>query len=85
MLFRTKKNFTFYIFIGVFLTQCLNARVLSPLHINEWQFLDAHGMVFPWYTKLFLDILATWDIKDWDVFEWGGGYSTIGGLHIVKV
>jgi hypothetical protein len=66
-----------YLFIGVFFIFPINARILSPQNINEWQFLDAHGMVFPWYTKPFLDILATWDIKDWDVLEWGGGYSTL--------
>lgn len=50
---------------------------LSPKNINEWQFLDKNGMVLPWYTKPFLDILVTWNTKNWDVFEWGGGYSTV--------
>ncbi|MDB2614287.1 class I SAM-dependent methyltransferase, partial [Chlamydiales bacterium] len=49
---------------------------LSPDKINEWQFLDAEGKVFPWYTKSFLDELVTWDISDWEILEMGSGYST---------
>lgn len=63
--------------------------ILSPAHINEWQFIDNNGMVFPWYTKPFLDVLITWNIKNWDVFEWGGGYSTVWwaahAKHVVTV
>ena len=45
---------------------------------NEWQFVDQDsGQVFPWYARPFLDELVTWDIKDWNVFEWGSGYSTL--------
>ena len=48
------------------------------LPINEWQWIDPRcNLVLPWLTRPFLDVLVTWDIKNWDVFEWGSGYSTI--------
>lgn len=63
--------------------------ILSPQNINEWQYKDKNGMVLPWYTKPFLDELVTWDIANWDVFEWGGGHSTIWWAahckHVVSV
>lgn len=47
-------------------------------HCNEWQHRDpATGLVFPWYTKSFLDELVTWDLKDKVVFEYGAGASTL--------
>lgn len=59
----------------IFLTT-LSAKL--PQSINEWQFVDKRsGLVFPWFTKPMLDTLVTWDVKDWEVFEWGAGYSTI--------
>lgn len=61
--------------------------------MNEWQYLDPEcKLVYPWYTKSFLDVLTTWKtsssgqpsispiatpISSWNVFEWGGGMSTI--------
>lgn len=45
---------------------------------NEWQHRDPEtGLVFPWYTKSFLDELATWDLKDKVVFEYGCGASSL--------
>ncbi len=45
---------------------------------NEWQHRDPEmGLVFPWYTKSFLDELVTWDLKDKVVFEYGAGASTL--------
>lgn len=45
---------------------------------NEWQHRDpATGLVFPWYTKSFLDELATWDLKDKVVLEIGVGASSL--------
>lgn len=45
---------------------------------NEWQYIDpANGLVFPWYTKPFLDELVTWDLSDKVVFEYGCGASTL--------
>lgn len=47
-------------------------------HCNEWQHRDPEtGLVFPWYTKSFLDELVTWDLKDKVVCEYGGGASTV--------
>lgn len=45
---------------------------------NEWQFIDERvNLIYPWYTKSFLDVLKTWDLSDKVVFEYGVGYSTI--------
>lgn len=45
---------------------------------NEWQFkCPETGFVYPWYTKPFLDILTTWDLKGKRVFEYGLGASTL--------
>lgn len=35
-----------------------------------------NGLIFPWYTKPFLEKLCSWDIKNWRVFEYGCGDST---------
>jgi SAM-dependent methyltransferase len=46
--------------------------------VNEWQSIDpSTGLVFPWYTKSFLDELVTWDLKDKVVFEYGCGASSL--------
>ncbi len=59
-------------FVGIF--NFLQA--MQPPHPS--QYIDhRNGLVLPWFTKSFLDILVTWDTKNWDVFEWGCGYSTI--------
>lgn len=44
---------------------------------NEWQWRDNNRLVFPWYVKPFLDELQTWDLSARDVFEYGGGASTL--------
>lgn len=45
---------------------------------NEWQHRDpSNGLVFPWYTKSFLDELVTWDLDEKVVFEYGAGASTL--------
>jgi predicted O-methyltransferase YrrM len=45
---------------------------------NEWQHIDpATGLLFPWYTKSFLDELATWELKDKHVLEFGMGASSL--------
>lgn len=69
------------------MTGLMQVRVLPPAQIkimidlnatNEWQHRDpTTGLVFPWYTKSFLDELVTWDIKDKVVFEYGAGASTL--------
>lgn len=38
---------------------------------------DTNGLIFPYYTWTFLDVLKTWDVSNWDVFEYGMGYSTL--------
>lgn len=45
---------------------------------NEWQHIDPQtGLLFPWYTKSFLDDLATWDISNKVVYEYGCGASSL--------
>jgi predicted O-methyltransferase YrrM len=34
------------------------------------------NLIFPWYTKGFIEKLTEWDISDWKVFEYGAGDST---------
>lgn len=44
------------------------------MQLDEWRFLDPEtGLIFPYYTKSFLNILATWDLKHKAVFEYGCG------------
>lgn len=46
--------------------------------MNEWQNFDEETqLIFPWYTKPFLDVLKTWDVSNWKVFEYGSGSSTL--------
>ena len=46
------------------------------MNINQ-KFDDTLGLIFPYYTWTFLDVLKTWDVSTWDVFEYGVGYSTL--------
>lgn len=43
-----------------------------------WQINDPKlGILYPYYTHSFLNVLKDWDTKDWKVFEYGGGNSSI--------
>jgi len=53
------------------------SNILDSKNIGEWQYIDDAGHVYPWYTKPFLDELSGWCVEDWDVFEYGCGYSSI--------
>lgn len=53
---------------------CINADMPPP---NEWQFVDNNGFVYPWFTMPFLEVLETWDMQDWELFEYGAGHSTV--------
>jgi hypothetical protein len=45
---------------------------------NEIQFVDYRcNLILPWYTKPCLDKLLNLNYQDWEVFEWGGGCSTV--------
>lgn len=45
---------------------------------NEIQYIDAScNLILPWYTKTCLDTILKMDYKNWEVFEWGGGCSTV--------
>jgi hypothetical protein len=44
----------------------------------HWRYFDtATNLIFPWYTLPALEWLAKQDVKEWEVFEYGCGYSTI--------
>lgn len=43
-----------------------------------WRYIDTDSnLIMPWYTLPALKWLKEQDIKKWDVFEYGCGYSTI--------
>jgi len=45
---------------------------------NVIQYVDEScNLILPWYTKPCLDSILKMDYKKWDVFEWGGGCSTV--------
>ena len=45
---------------------------------NDIQFVDTKcNLIYPWFTKPSLDALEQLDYKNWEVFEWGGGCSTV--------
>lgn len=44
----------------------------------HWRYMDTESnLVMPWYTLPTLKWLKTQDVKSWNVFEFGSGYSTI--------
>lgn len=56
----------------------------------QWRYMDTRtGLILPWYTLPTLQWVVKQDIKEWKVFEYGGGYSSIwwrinvGELHSV--
>lgn len=61
--------------------------MLPPL--VQWQKYDDGGIVYPWFTHPFLEVLDKWDLKNKSILEWGGGYSTFWwvsrGAHVVCV
>lgn len=67
--------------LALIFSTLLGSQYMQPALVvpqNEWQWMDdKSGLVFPWFTKPFLDVLVTWNMEDWDIFEWGSGYSTI--------
>lgn len=60
-----------------------------PCGISYWQWIDAHGFVFPWFTRPCLEVIDHWDLTDKRVLEYGAGYSTFWwasrGADIVSV
>jgi len=48
-----------------------------PVNICGWQHRDDRGNIMPWYTKPMLDVLVTWPLAEWSVFEYGAGWSTL--------
>jgi len=51
---------------------------MGALTPHKWQYVDEQEQLFfPWYTRPFLNILQTWNVSSWSVFEYGGGNSTL--------
>lgn len=47
-------------------------------YIGDWRYFDEDiNLIYPWYTKPFLEVLQKWDISNWKVFEYGCGDSTL--------
>ena len=45
---------------------------------NPIQYVDPNcNLILPWYVKPCLDEILSMDFKNWEVFEWGGGCSTV--------
>jgi len=43
-----------------------------------WQYKDTEsGLIMPWYTLPTLEWLKKQDVSQWNVFEYGAGYSSI--------
>jgi hypothetical protein len=45
--------------------------------IQGWQVPDGTGLAKPWWTHPFLAELETWNMRAWEIFEWGSGYSSL--------
>lgn len=53
--------------------------------INDTQYLDERcGLIFPWFSKPFLDQMMHWRWEDKRVFQYGGGWSDIWFSRYVK-
>jgi hypothetical protein len=50
--------------------------ILNELCYGQQPFGSA-GMLYPWYTPQFIEVMKTWDLKNKKVFEYGGGDSTV--------
>ena len=49
---------------------------MSEFELVEWQVIDENGLVMPWWTHPFLDVLKTWNLSNKNWLEFGGGKST---------
>lgn len=59
--------------------------MFNPPKVAEWQWLDEScGLWYPWYTIGALEEISTWDLKDKNVFEYGGGRSTLWWANKAK-
>jgi predicted O-methyltransferase YrrM len=54
----------------------LNFETLTP-HEGGRLIDPRYNILFPWYTKPFLEKLISFNLSEWKVFEYGGGDSTI--------
>lgn len=50
----------------------------KPRTRGELQYIDEKSnLIFPWYTGPALSYISTLSYRDWEVFEWGCGCSTV--------
>lgn len=49
---------------------------MNTQELVEWQKYAPNGLVYPWWTHPFLDVLETWDLSKKRWLEFGGGRST---------
>lgn len=50
----------------------------------EWQIRDSNGLVMPWWTHPFLEILKSWDLSEKNMLEFGAGLGTAWLRHKCK-
>jgi predicted O-methyltransferase YrrM len=51
---------------------------LDTTHLVQWQRFDpTNGLIMPWFTHPFLEVLETWDLHNKRILEFGSGYSTM--------
>lgn len=49
---------------------------MNTSELVEWQIYAPNGLVYPWWTHPFLEVLETWDLSNKTWLEFGGGRST---------
>ena len=49
---------------------------MNNIDLVEWQKHSKNGLVYPWWTWNFLDVMDTWDFKDKAFLEFGAGLGT---------
>lgn len=49
---------------------------MNTSDLVEWQKIAPNGLIYPWWTHPFLEVLETWDLTDKNWLEFGGGRSS---------
>jgi hypothetical protein len=54
----------------------IQSTLMNTNELVEWQIYAPNGLVYPWWTHPFLEVLEKWDLKETTWLEFGGGRST---------
>jgi hypothetical protein len=84
--FMPKKSYTPPVVTEVVPEKNSDSRMVPLRSDDLWAgtFDNESKLIAPWYTRNFLEVLVTWDISKWKVFEYGGGNSTLWWRHHVR-